>query len=168
MYYSIETETFSYVECLCFLCSKNNAKKQTKISFRVYIDVEGEEKTAGGETMERDLLNQCIEQYGPGVLALSWSFCRSRADAEDLYQETWTKAMRYFDRYQPEKPFDKWIATICINTYKNTFRAFQRSRQMQFGSNEEKNCFLDSLNTTGKEDRDTLIVLRQAVEALAV
>ena len=77
------------------------------------------------------------------------------------------KAMRHFDRYQPEKPFDKWISTICINTYKNTFRAFARSRQMQFGSNEGKDYFLDSL-FEGREDRDTLIALRQAVEGLAV
>ncbi len=117
--------------------------------------------------MDREQFDQYVEQYGARVSALAWSLCRSRADAEDLYQETWMKAMRHFDRYCPEKPFDKWIAAICVNTYKNTFRAFQRSRQMQFRSNEEKDYFLESL-FEGREDRDTLIALRQAIEALAV
>lgn len=117
--------------------------------------------------MDRDVLNEYIEQYGARVSALCWSLCRNHADAQDLYQETWMKVMRHFDHYQPEKPFDKWISTICINTYKNTFRAFVRSRQTQFSSNEEKDLFLNSL-FEGREERDTLIALRQAVESLPV
>ncbi len=105
------------------------------------------------------------EQYGNRVAALCRSLCRNGDDAQDLYQETWMKALRHLDQYQSDQPFDKWIAAICVNTYKNTFRAFVRSRRMEFATNEEKDRFLHSLYAH-RENRDTLIDLRQAVESL--
>lgn len=44
-------------------------------------------------------------------------------DAEDLCQETWLKAWRALDRYQPGRPFLPWLFTIARRTLLNHRRA---------------------------------------------
>lgn len=45
-----------------------------------------------------------------------YGFLRARGagdhDAEDIAQETWMRALRNLDRYDPQKPFAPWLFTI--------------------------------------------------------
>lgn len=115
---------------------------------------------------KKERIRKYVEEYGDRVSALAWSLCRNGQDAQDLYQETWMKAMRHLDRYEEDKPFDRWIAAICVNTYKNTFRAFVRSRRAEFSTTEKKERFFAGL-TQPSPDRDALITVRQAIESLS-
>lgn len=45
------------------------------------------------------------------------SLCRSRADAEDLLQETYLRAFRSFDRFTPGTNCAAWLLTIMRNTF---------------------------------------------------
>ncbi len=47
---------------------------------------------------------------------------RDRADAEDLVQETYLKAFRAADRFEPGTNLRAWLFTILHNTAKNRFR----------------------------------------------
>lgn len=59
-----------------------------------------------------------------------YSFCRkltgSRIEADDLFQDTWVKAIRNLHRCDPEKRFINWLFTICINLYRDRYRKLSR------------------------------------------
>ena len=54
---------------------------------------------------------------------------RNPADAEDLVQETYTKAYAAFHQYKPGTNFKAWMYRILTNTYINTYRKRQREPQ---------------------------------------
>ena len=54
---------------------------------------------------------------------------RNPADAEDLVQETYTKAFAAFHQYKPGTNFKAWMYRILTNTYINSYRKKQREPQ---------------------------------------
>lgn len=52
---------------------------------------------------------------------------RNRADAEDLVQETFTKAYAKFDQYRPGTNIKAWLYRILTNTYITLYRKARRS-----------------------------------------
>lgn len=51
---------------------------------------------------------------------------RNRADAEDLVQDTFVKALRFEDRFVPGSNLKAWLYTILHNTWKNRLRGAAR------------------------------------------
>jgi len=47
------------------------------------------------------------------------------ADADDLYQQTWLRAVRSAGTFA-DRSFKNWLITICINTYRDNYRRAQR------------------------------------------
>ncbi len=80
-------------------------------------------------------MDQYIRQYGRRLYGLCRSLCRNVQDADDLYQDTWLKALDKLDSYDPGLPFEPWITRICVNTYRNALRRLARSpvRPMEEG-----------------------------------
>src|SRR4051812_28798329 len=78
---------------------------------------------ASGPTpdFEREAL-ACLDSLYRTALRLS----RDRADAEDLVQDTYLKAFRAADRFEPGTNLRAWLFTILHNTARNRFR--DRSR----------------------------------------
>ena len=55
---------------------------------------------------------------------------RHSADAEDLVQETYVKALRGRDSFKPRTNMKAWLYRILTNTYINSYRKAVRSPQM--------------------------------------
>src|SRR5512144_1799551 len=55
---------------------------------------------------------------------------RNRADAEDLVQDTYLKAFRAADRFEPGTNMRAWLFTILHNTARNRFRDRARDAVM--------------------------------------
>jgi len=92
------------------------------------------------------LFNQYIYTYGNRLYGLARKLCRNKEDAEDLYQETWIKAYRFFDRYDRQRDFGAWLTGICVNTYKDMLRRQKWKRLLAvFPSNEDKDRALASI-----------------------
>lgn len=110
------------------------------------------------------MIDQYIRQYGQRLYGLCRVLCASPTDADDLYQDTWLKALRHIDRYQPEKPFEPWLTSICVNTYRNRLRRIARSPVFDaFSSREEKDAFMEQAAVPEKEDYSSL---HEAVDRL--
>lgn len=92
------------------------------------------------------MLDQYIQMYGKRLYGLCLHLCAERADAEDLYQETWLKALKNLSKYDREQKFEPWITSICVNTYRNILRRRRRSPFYDgFASGEEKDSLLNNL-----------------------
>jgi RNA polymerase sigma-70 factor, ECF subfamily len=60
------------------------------------------------------------------LYATALRLTRSRADAEDLVQDTFLKAFRFSDRYQHGTNLKAWLFTILHNTWRNRVRDASR------------------------------------------
>lgn len=87
-----------------------------------------------------------VEEHGKKLYGLCLKLERHPHKAEELYQETWLRALRYQNRYNEKEPFYPWIARICVNTWKNllrrrklesVFRDFTQSEALNPGAGTE-------------------------------
>ena len=65
-------------------------------------------------------------QYAPQLFSAAVRMTRNRADAEDLVQETYTKAWRAYDRFEEGTNLRAWLFRIMTNSYINRYNAAQR------------------------------------------
>lgn len=77
-------------------------------------------------TTERETFSVDAMQYAPQLFSTALRMTRNRADAEDLVQETFTKAWRAFDSYQQGTNLRAWLFRIMTNTYINRYNAKMR------------------------------------------
>ena len=52
---------------------------------------------------------------------------RNPQEAEDLVQDTYLKAHRFFDRFEPGTNLKAWLYTILMNTFRNRLRHQRRA-----------------------------------------
>ncbi len=108
-----------------------------------------------------------IQRYSADLTRLCISLCSNVADAEDLFQDTWLKAMKFYPKYDKSKPFDKWLYSICVNTYKNTLNSAFFKKRKNFHSDEEEGIFFNSIPEITDENKEDYIELHRAISALS-
>lgn len=92
------------------------------------------------------------------------------SDAEDLVQETFLKAYRFFHRYREDNNCLAWLFRIMKNSYINRFR--QKSREPAMVSNDgQDGLVFEPKDVSGEPDKEMLDRLlddevEQAVQAL--
>jgi RNA polymerase sigma-70 factor, ECF subfamily len=82
---------------------------------------ESESARSRRERFEQDALQYLDQLYAAGL-----RMTRNPSDAEDLVQETFTKAYAAFHQYRPGTNLKAWLYRILTNTYINTYRKKQR------------------------------------------
>lgn len=76
-----------------------------------------------GQIIGRETFTVDAMQYAPQLFSTALRMTRNRADAEDLMQETFTKAWRAFDSYQQGTNLRAWLFRILTNTYINKYNS---------------------------------------------
>lgn len=76
--------------------------------------------------MNRDELKHCIEMHGKDI----YSFCRRLTgnvqEAEDLYQDTFLKAVELCGQLNAEENVKSFLLSVCVNLWKNRLRKAAR------------------------------------------
>ena len=58
----------------------------------------------------------------PVIARIALALARDEADADDLVQETYLRAYRYWDSFVPGTDCRKWLGTICRNVFRDSKR----------------------------------------------
>ena len=103
------------------------------------------------------MINQYIRDYGKRLYGLCMVLCANSYEADDLYQETWLKVVKYIDRFDKTKEFEPWLTKICVNTYRSTLRRIAKSPIFNtFPSTEDKENLINSIPAPEREDYSEL------------
>ena len=79
-----------------------------------------------GESAPEPLAAESLGFLEP-LYAAALRLTRNRADAEDLVQDTFVKAIRFADRFTPGTNLKAWLFTILHNTWRNRVRDAARA-----------------------------------------
>ncbi|MDR2012277.1 MAG: RNA polymerase sigma factor [Rhodanobacter sp.] len=77
---------------------------------------------------------------------------RQRADADELFQETWSRLIAARERYRPEAKFSTWLLQIAHNLVIDRFR-----RQRPQASAEETEAVMRTLDAPESEQPDRVL-----------
>lgn len=72
-----------------------------------------------GDRREFDTL---VERYHKQAYNIAYRMAGNHADAEDLTQEAFIRAFRFFAQYRRELPFDSWLYKIMSNVFIDRLR----------------------------------------------
>jgi RNA polymerase sigma-70 factor (ECF subfamily) len=56
-----------------------------------------------------------IETYRPKIFGLALKLAKNREDAEDIFQETFLKAIDKIKQFRTDSSFGTWLYAICVN-----------------------------------------------------
>lgn len=103
-------------------------------------------ENSAGSTQERGWdFEAAALPYLDSLYNTAYRMTRNAADAEDLVQETYLKAYRYYDKFEEGTNFKAWLFKIMKNTFINNYRRQQLTPpQSDFADIEES--FETSLN----------------------
>lgn len=103
------------------------------------------------------MIDQYIRQYGKRLYGLCLTLCTNSFDADDLYQDTWLKAVKSISQYDENREFEPWLTRICVNTYRNKLRRIVKSPVFDaFSSTEEKTAVMENASPPEAEDYSRL------------
>lgn len=77
------------------------------------------EAARDGDRREFDAL---VERYHKQAYNIAYRMAGNHADAEDLTQEAFIRAFRFFGQYRRELPFDSWLYKIMSNVFIDRLR----------------------------------------------
>ena len=75
---------------------------------------------------KHDLFEQIAFEYLDSLYSTSLRLTRNKQDAEDLVQDTYLKAYKYYFRFEPGTNFKAWIFRILMNTFINGYHKSSR------------------------------------------
>ena len=69
------------------------------------------------EIKNREQFETYLTDYKDDVYRVAYYYTKNRDDAEDLTQEAFMRAFRFFGRFRPDTNFKSWILKIMRNIY---------------------------------------------------
>ena len=84
----------------------------------------------------RDFENEALKHLD-ALYGAAMRYTRSPADAEDLVQDAFVKAYRFYDRFEPGTNMKAWLFRILTNTFINKYRRKTRERRVLEGKSAE-------------------------------
>ncbi len=71
---------------------------------------------------DRKEFDSLVQRYHKQAYNIAYRMAGNHADAEDLTQEAFIRAFRFFGQYRRELPFDSWLYKIMSNVFIDRLR----------------------------------------------
>ncbi len=97
---------------------------------------------------DTDAVGEVVDLYKDDLYNLCYRLTMNRNDADDLFQQTWVKAIRHSSKFK-NAGFKSWIYRICINQFKDDYRRRKLKRryfQEEYAEMESKEYLLSVVN----------------------
>ena len=93
--------------------------------------------------------DQIIERHQREIMGYLLRATGNRADAADLFQETWLRAYRAYPRLEPASDVRPWLYAIAVNLCRNRARDGARRGRVIVAEDREN----PAVNRSGKDHR---------------
>jgi RNA polymerase sigma-70 factor, ECF subfamily len=115
--------------------------------------------------LDTDFENTAIAHL-PSLMAVAMRLTRNGAEGEDLVQDTFVKAMRARDQFEPGTNIRAWLLKILTNTFINRYRRGTLERTVIDGATAEplQDGWIGSASMNAVRDPESL-ALRPMLEA---
>lgn len=115
--------------------------------------------------LDMDFENIAIAQL-PSLMAVAMRLTRNGAEGEDLVQDTFVKAMRAREQFEPGTNIRAWLLKILTNTFINRYRRGTLERSVIDGATAEplQDGWIGSASMNAVRDPESL-ALRPMLEA---
>jgi len=74
--------------------------------------------------------NELLNEHSSVLKSFAFKFTRDSAVADDLFQDTMVKAIRYYDHFKEGTNIRGWLFTIMRNTFINDYRRDARKNAL--------------------------------------
>lgn len=105
-----------------------------------------------------EAFGELVRRYQGDVWRLSFQLLRDEGLADDVTQDAFVRAYRFFARYRAESKFSTWLFSITRNCALDELRRAGRRRKLRDR--------LDAQPAEGLQDHGTCMEVREAVTAL--
>jgi RNA polymerase sigma-70 factor (ECF subfamily) len=79
------------------------------------IKINEKELVAKAQAGDFTAFTALIEEYRPRIFGLALKLAKNREDAEDIFQETFLKAIDNIKKFRAESAFGTWLYAIAVN-----------------------------------------------------
>jgi len=117
---------------------------------------------AGVLTRPRREFDKLVQRYHKQAYNIAYRLTGNHADAEDLTQEAFVRAFRFFDNYRRDLPFENWLFRIISNLFVDDLRRRPKARIQSLDApvgndaTSESNAFLEIPDTRENPERVVL------------
>lgn len=91
--------------------------------------------TATSRDDRKALFERLMRESSRSAYAMAYRLAGSPSEAEDLLQETYVRAFRFFHRYDEGMPFNGWLYRIMTNIHIDTVRRRSRLKTVSLEQN---------------------------------
>jgi RNA polymerase sigma-70 factor (ECF subfamily) len=77
---------------------------------------------AESRSVKRNEFDRLVQRYHKQAFNIAYRMTGNHADAEDLTQEAFVRAYRFFGNYRRDWPFDNWLYKIMSNLFVDDLR----------------------------------------------
>ena len=71
-------------------------------------------------------IEEIVQRYKGPLFAFILRMTNNHAAAEDLFQETWLRVIRYIEKFRGDSKFSTWLFQIALNLFRDTERKKRR------------------------------------------
>ena len=106
------------------------------------------------------VFERLMQRHRKQAYHVAYRMTGNHADAEDLLQEAFLRAFRFFENYRRDLPFEKWLFRIMTNLFVDGVRKKSRMRVTSLDAplpgESEGNLYLDIPDARTEPERVTL------------